>query len=69
MFNFKIRKFARRQGYKGAKYLCKWNEYKVYEPYMSRFKNSYIGLPLVILKDKNGTIRMSTTEEATNISK
>jgi hypothetical protein len=68
MFDFKIKKFAKKHGYRGAKYLCEWKEFKVYEPYMSRFKNSYIGLPLVILVDKNSNeIRMSTPDEAMEI--
>lgn len=62
--NKDVIKFAQEQGYKGAKYIGNWKEYKVYEPYMDDKQVSYIGLPLVILVNANGEIRMSTSDEA-----
>lgn len=62
--NKDVDKFAQEHGYKGAKYNGKWKEYKVYEPYMDENKVSYIGLPLVILVNDQGEIRMSTSDEA-----
>lgn len=59
-----ITKFAQDHGYKGAKYNGKWKEYKVYEPYMDENGVSYIGLPLAILVNNQGEIRMSTSDEA-----
>ena len=62
--NKKIKEFAQNQGYKGAKYIGKWKEYKVYEPYLDSKQVAFTGLPLVILVSKNGEIRMSTEDEA-----
>ena len=62
--NKDIDKFAQEHGYKGAKYIGKWKEYKVYEPYVDDTQVSYTGLPLVILVNDNGEIRMSTSDEA-----
>ena len=59
-----VTKFAIENGYKGAKYIGKWKEYKVYEPYMDRNDVSYTGLPLVILVNDKNEIRMSTSDEA-----
>lgn len=59
-----IIKFAKEHGYNGAKYIGEWKEYKVYEPYIDEKNTSYSGLPLVILVNKNGEIRMSTSDEA-----
>lgn len=59
-----IIKFAKEQGYNGAKYIGEWKEYKVYEPYIDEKNTSYSGLPLVILVNDNGEIRMSTSDEA-----
>lgn len=59
-----IKNFAKYHGYEDAKYIGKWREYKVYEPIFSKGEISYIGLPLVILVNKKGEIRMSTDEEA-----
>ena len=64
MLNKEIDEFAQNNGYKGAKYIGNWKEYKVYEPYMEKNQVSYIGLPLVILVNANGEIRMSTPNEA-----
>lgn len=59
-----VTKFAQEHGYKGAKYIGNWKEYKVYEPYVSENEVSFTGLPLVILVNNNGEIRMSTSDEA-----
>lgn len=62
--NKDVDKFAQENGYKGAKYNGKWKKYKVYVPYMDEKEVSYIGLPLVILVNNQGEIRMSTSDEA-----
>ena len=62
--NNDVDKFAQENGYKGAKYNGKWKKYKVYVPYMDEKEVSYIGLPLVILVNNQGEIRMSTSDEA-----
>lgn len=62
--NKDVVKFAKEHGYDGAKYIGVWKEYKVYEPYMDDKQVSYIGLPLVILVNEKGEIRMSTSDEA-----
>lgn len=62
--NNDVTKFAQEHGYKGAKYIGNWKEYKVYEPYFDENQVSYTGIPLVILVDNNGDIRMSTSDEA-----
>lgn len=62
--NKNVDKFAQEHGYKGAKYIGNWKEYKVYEPYVDNTKVSYTGVPLVILVNNNGEIRMSTSDEA-----
>ena len=59
-----IIKFAQDHGYKGVKYNGKWKDYKVYEPYMDENELSYTGLPLAILVNNQGEIRMSTSDEA-----
>lgn len=56
--------FAKSQGYETAEYLCDWNGYKCYEPVIAEGEMSYIGLPLLILEDAEGNMRMSTPEEA-----
>lgn len=56
--------FAKNHGYNGAKYIGNWKEYKVYEPYVSGNDISFTGLPLVILVNDKGEIRMSTSDEA-----
>jgi len=62
--NKDVDEFAQKHGYKGAKYNGKWKEYKVYEPYMDENQVSYIGLPLAILVNDQGEIRISTSDEA-----
>lgn len=59
-----VTEFANKYGYNGAKYVGDWKEYKVYEPYMDEQQVSYIGLPMVILVNDKGEIRMSTSDEA-----
>ena len=59
-----ITKFAQEHGYKGAKYIGDWKEYKVYEPYVSENNISFTGLPLVILVNDKGETHMSTSDEA-----
>lgn len=67
--------FAKKEGYYSAKHLGQWRDYEIYEPIFSRqsipeeedfcpYKSfSIIGHPLIILV-KEGTIRMSSLEEA-----
>lgn len=62
--NNDVTKFAQEYGYKGAKYIGNWKEYKVYEPYVSGNDISFTGLPLVILVNDKSEIRMSTSDEA-----
>lgn len=56
--------FAVEQGYTSASYIGKWKEFKCYEPIMNEEEVAYIGLPLLILEDEKGTLRLSTPEEA-----
>lgn len=65
--NNNVTRFAQEHGYKDAKYIGKWKEYKVYEPYFEGNKISYTGLSLVILVNNKGVIRMSTSDEAMTI--
>ena len=58
----KASEFAQKEGYIGAKYLHKWNEYRCYKPIVED-EEGMIGLPLVIL-EKNGIFHISTPEEA-----
>lgn len=60
----KIIKFAKSQGYDTAKFLYKWNGFNCYEPILDKANVSFTGLPLLILEDKDGNIRMSTSGEA-----
>lgn len=62
--NKDVNQFAQEHGYRGAKYIGVWKNYKVYEPYMRDQQVAFIGLPLVILVDDSGKIRMSTSDEA-----
>ena len=59
-----IIEFAKENGYQTAAYLGEWRGFKCYEPIMSEGEISFIGLPLLILEDKEGNIRMSTPEES-----
>ena len=59
-----IIEFAKKNGYNSAEYLCEWNNYTCYEPIFKENAVSYIGLPLLILEDSEGNLRMSTPEEA-----
>lgn len=62
--NKEIEKFAVEQGYKSAIFLCKWREYDCYEPIVDDEAVVFVGLPLLILVDEQGMMRMSTPEEA-----
>lgn len=59
-----IDKFAKSRGYETAEYLCEWRGFKCYEPIVAEGEMSFVGLPLLILVDVEGNIRMSTPEEA-----
>jgi len=63
---FKIRKVAKENGFRGARYLKKWQNYKVYGLYISLTKVSYIGLPQLILSDGK-KVRMATPNEVEKI--
>lgn len=60
----RIEEFAVGQGYASASYLCEWNGFSCYEPISEPNEVSFIGLPLLILVDQYGNIRMSTPDEA-----
>ena len=62
--NKNVDKFAQEHGYKGAKYIGVWKNYKVYEPYIDDKQVSFTGLPLVILVNEKDEICMSTSDEA-----
>ena len=59
-----IDRFAKRQGYATAEYLGEWRGFKCYEPILAEGDMSFVGLPLLILEDGSGNVRMSTPEEA-----
>ena len=59
-----IVKFAKSHGYETAEYLREWRGFRCYEPILSEGEMSFVGLPLLILEDCEGNIRMSTPEEA-----
>lgn len=59
-----VDEFAKAQGYETAEYLCDWRGFKCYEPVLAKDELSFVGLPLLILEDINGNIRMSTSDEA-----
>lgn len=60
----RIDKFAQENGFLRGSYLGKWHEYECYEPIASNEGFSYLGLPLMILEDADGNLRMSSHEEA-----
>lgn len=60
----KVLKFANEHGYNSATFLCEWKGFKCYEPNLGENGVSYIGLPLLILEDMDGNLRMSTPDEA-----
>lgn len=63
--NNNVQKYAQEYGYKGAKYLGNWKDYKVYKQYYMNYDEVlYVGLPLVILVNKDNEIRFSTPEVA-----
>ena len=59
-----IEKFAKEHGYETAEFLCEWRGFKCYEPIINENAAAFVGLPLIILEDKEGNIRMSTPDEA-----
>lgn len=59
-----LNRFARQNGYDHATYLCEWRGYQCYEPMMAGEGPFFVGLPLLILVDKEKRIRMSTPQEA-----
>lgn len=63
----KIRKIAKKNGFRGARYLQDCEGYKVYEPYMKLTKVAYIGLPQLILVDEQKEVRMATPKEVEKI--
>ena len=64
MISSQVLQFANEQGYEGATYLCDWNGFKCYEPNFGADDIAYIGMPLLILEDSSGNLRMSTPDEA-----
>jgi len=64
---FKVRKFAKMNGFRGARHLQDWKGYKVYEPYMKLTNISYIGLPQLILVNEQQEVRMAKPNEAEKI--
>ena len=63
MVRSEIIEFARQHGFFSAEYVGEWNGYKCYEPIISENEISFIGLPLLILEDDKGILRMSTPGE------
>ena len=59
-----IIEFAKSQGYETAEYLGDWRGFKCYEPVFAEGEIAFTGLPLIILEDSSGSLRMSTPEEA-----
>ena len=59
----KVKKFAQKFGYDGAKYRGEWKQYEVYEPTLENEEPADIGKPefILVLDD---TIRMATEDEA-----
>jgi len=65
MTQTEIDAFAQQNGYTKAEYLCEWRGYQCYEPIIGDGSQPvFIGLPLIILVDKDEKIRMSTSDEA-----
>ena len=61
----KVLQFARENGYDNAEYIAKWRGYDCYEPIAGDgTETAFIGLPLMIMADAEGRIRMSTPQEA-----
>ena len=60
----RVERFAKRNGFSSVRFINVWNGYKCYEPLFDKNEVSYTGMPLLILEDANGRIRMSTEEEA-----
>ena len=64
---FKVRNVAKKNGFRGARYLHDWKGYKVYEPYMKLTEISYIGLPQLILVNEQQEVRMAKPDEVEKI--
>lgn len=61
----RVREFAIKNGYETIKPLPDWKGLATYEPiYNSKSECDFIGLPLFIIVEKDGGIRMSTADEA-----
>lgn len=63
MLPTEVEEFAQKNGYETAEYLCEWRGYTCYEPVYSKDEPVFIGMPSMILVDKNGSIRMATYDE------
>lgn len=59
-------KFAKENGYDNAKYIGKWQDFKVYEPTFNNKEVHYVGYPLSIL-EKNNKIRFTTEKECFDV--
>ena len=60
----RISEFAKEQGFELVEYIGEGKGFKCYEPVFRKGKVAFTGLPLFIMEDKSGNIRMSTPEEA-----
>ena len=61
----RVLRFARERGYAGAGYAGKWRGYECYEPFPDGEDGAvYTGLPLMILVSPDGSMRMTTPQEA-----
>ena len=46
---------------------CKWNDHRVYVPSFDAQGDNFVGLPVYILIDVNGNIRLANTDEVFKI--
>lgn len=58
-----VKGFARDHGYQTAEYIGEWRGFTCYEPIFKEGEVAYIGLPILILEDEKGNLRMSTLKE------
>ncbi|MBE5838440.1 hypothetical protein [Butyrivibrio sp.] len=63
MLPVEVDEFAKEHGYETADYLCEWRGFSCYEPVYTKDELAYIGMPAMILVDKDGKIRMATYDE------
>ena len=63
MISGKVSDFAIEHGFDGAEFMCKWRGYNCYEPIFDS-GTAYLGLPQFIFEDEDGSLRMSSSEEA-----